>query len=279
MDKNSSAKVVFETLNESSDVIAWLFLSRKDHANAFNASMMQDITDILNDLNTTPSLRAVIISGEGKHFSAGADLNWMKASADLSYEENLLDSKKLSIMFEALFQLAVPTIAIVEGAAYGGAVGLAACCDIVLCDENAKFCLSEVRLGLIPAVILPYLAKRILPGQLRRLSLSARVFNGSEAVAYGLADKVFSMGSRDETITDELNHVLSGGPKAQSRLKSLHRFLEANDFNQCEQTVEAIARARSESEGQSGLAHFFAKKPSPWSRTLNSLELFKETKH
>jgi len=140
------------------DCIGFVSISRPEVANALSAQVMQELTDHLAVLSSTPHLRAVILRGKGKHFSAGADLNWMKASAALTKSENEVDARKLAFLFESLYQLSVPTIAVVSGAAYGGAVGLTAACDFAIATTSAKFCLSEVKLGLLPAVILPYLA-------------------------------------------------------------------------------------------------------------------------
>ena len=181
---------------DSNNSIAILGLAREDSANAFNAEMMQEIVSNLDIVQKAENVRALVVHGKGKHFSAGADLGWMKKSAELSYDDNISDANNLTAMFEKLHNLPIPTVAVVCGAAFGGAVGLAACCDIVLCEKNSKICLSEVKLGLLPAVIFPYLAKRILPGQLKRLSLSARIFRGDEALLFGFADRCFNLESK-----------------------------------------------------------------------------------
>lgn len=264
-----SVDLTFFEIEGTSDKIALLALAREASANAFNAEMMQQITECLWNIESSQNIRALVVYGKGKHFSAGADLGWMKNSAKLTYDENIKDSHHLTDMFEKLFNLPIPTIAAVSGAAFGGAVGLAACCDVVLAEESAKFCLSEVRLGLLPAVIMPYLAKRIHPGQLKRLSLGARLFKGSEALTYGLADRTFKSEELNSVLIEELNALLVGGPKSQKLLKKLHRDLHNRSYAQGDYTAVAIATARSGEEGQAGLNAFFAKESSPWTCTIS----------
>lgn len=249
---------------ESKDLIAILTLNVPEKANAFSGEMLELITESLGKVSQKESIRALVVNGAGKHFSAGADLSWMKASAKLGYEENIEDAKKLTAMFEALYHFPLPTIALVKGATFGGAVGLVACCDITLADEKAKFCLSEVKLGLLPAVILPYLTRRMLPGALRRLSLTARVFSGLEAKEAALVDRTFESESELEVIRDELNHILAAGPCAIKSLKALHRTVEEKFRKQTSDTAEAIAKARIGDEAQGGLTAFFEKKSPKW---------------
>lgn len=265
----SATELSFIDIDDSEYKIAVLALSKPETANAFNAEMMQEITDNLTTIESSKGIRAVVIYGKGKHFSAGADLGWMKQSASLTYDQNIEDSHNLTNMFEKLYNLKVPTIALVKGAAFGGAVGLAACCDVVLTERKSKICLSEVRLGLLPAVIMPYLAKRILPGQLKRLSLGARLFRGEEALTFGLADRVFDMDDANSVLVEEINQLLVGGPYAQELLKQLHRDLHDSSYKQCSDTAVAIATARTSEQGQAGLGAFFEKNQSPWIVSLN----------
>jgi methylglutaconyl-CoA hydratase len=265
----SSTELSFINVGDSKYKIAVLALAKSETANAFNAEMMKEITECLSNVEKSENVRALVLYGKGKHFSAGADLGWMKQSATLTYEQNIDDSHNLTNMFEKLFNLKIPTVALVKGAAFGGAVGLAACCDVVLCEKNAKICLSEVRLGLLPAVIMPYLAKRILPGQLKRLSLGAQLFRGTDALIYGLADRIFEGDEANAVLIEELNHLLVGGPYAQELLKKLHRELHDNSYKQCNETAVAIATARTSKQGQSGLSAFFDKANSPWITSLD----------
>jgi methylglutaconyl-CoA hydratase len=267
---NRSVDLSFLNVDPSRpDTIALVSLAREEAANSFNREVILGLTEAFATVAETKNVRALILRGKGKHFSAGADLGWMKDAAKLSYEENLSDASQLTQMFELLYNLRVPTIALLHGSVFGGAVGLTACCDIVLAEAQTKFCLSEVRLGLLPAVIYPYLAKRIHLGQLRHLSLSAKVFYAEEALRVGLVDDLYSADTRGKLIKEKLNLLLSAGPEALASLKSLHQNLEKNAFAQSEETAKAIAKARTSSEGQAGLESFFAKQISPWGCQLS----------
>ena len=241
-----------------------LILDRPDTANAFSGAMLDAITETIRNAVSDPSLRFLIISGRGKHFCAGADLGWMQESARLSHQANLTDAARLTNMFEAVANFPRPTIALVRGAAYGGAVGLIACCDIVIATETSRFCLSEAKLGLIPAVIMPYLARRFSPGPLRRAALTSRVFDAQEAKTAGLVDVVVEGGDLDDALRTEIKHVLEAGPIAQSAVKKLLDQVREQSGRQGDYTAQAIASARTGSEGQAGLKAFFSKSPSPW---------------
>ena len=248
--------------------IAVISINRPEAANAFNADVMNLITGHLSKIASNPSVRALVVRGKGKHFSAGADLSWMQESAKLSLSENITDSKKLTAMFEALANLDVPTIAVVKGAAYGGAVGLTAACDFVIATDTARFCLSEVKLGLLPAVILPYLARKMPSGDLKRFALSARVFGADEAKESNLVQRVCGAEEINDVLRDELSYILKSGPQAQARLKKLFRETNEQNNKQGDYTVKEIAEARSGEEGQQGLSAFFDKSTPPWSLSL-----------
>ena len=241
-----------------------LVLDRPDAANAFSGSMLDAITETIRNAVLDSSLRCLIITGRGKHFCAGADLAWMQESAKLSHQENLADAERLTNMFEAIANFPKPTIALVRGAAYGGAVGLVACCDIVIATTTSRFCLSEAKLGLIPAVIMPYLARRLAPGPLRRAALTSRIFEAQEAQTAGLVDVVVEERDLDDAIRTEITHVVQAGPIAQSAAKKLLDQVREQSGRQGDYTAQAIASARTGSEGQAGLKAFFAKSPSPW---------------
>ena len=262
--KHTSLK--FINLHNGDGVCAVLTLARPDQANAFSAIMMDEIIQHCADLKTKSDLRALIITGEGKHFSAGADLDWMKSSAQLTFEENVRDAARLTGMFEALIAVNAPKIAAIKGAVYGGAVGLVACCDFAVADTNAKFCLSEAKLGLLPAVISPYLARKMNPGQLRRAALTARVMKAAEAKEYGLVEVVTD--DLKASLLAEINAILGCAPHAQMAINKLFDHLRANSLRQCDETLQAIAAARTGSEGQAGLKSFFDKTSQPWIRTV-----------
>ncbi len=259
------------------DTIAVLSLNRPKSANALSGEMIEEAVAALKEIGERRDCRLTLIRSEGKHFSAGADLNWMKNAAKLNFQENVEDAAKLMQLFEALYHLPQPTIAVTKGAAYGGAVGLIACCDITIATDDSRYCLSEVRLGILPAVIMPYLARRMLAGQLRRLSLSAREFKAVEAKEAGLIDLVVNKENLEEVLRDEVNHLLCAGPEAQKTLKSLHQTLVDHSLRQDNQTLEAIAAARTGKEGQTGLHSFFAKKKTPWFISLTDEWTFDES--
>ena len=256
------------TALDGGDEIATLLLNRPSQANAFSAQMMDEITMHLLSLKERAGLRALVITGAGKHFSAGADLEWMRSSAKLSFDENIKDATRLRSMFEALVGLSIPKIAAIKGAVYGGAVGLVACCDFAVALESAKFCLSETKLGLLPAVIAPYLARKMRPGQLRRAALTARVFDAHEAKDIGLVEVVAS--DLDAAVLTEMNALLACGPAAQKSVNELFETLRDRSNVQCDETVQAIAKARTGSEGQAGLAAFFEKSVPMWVKTTSS---------
>lgn len=249
---------------EQADQIAILSLNRPTFANAFNSDMIIEITDSIEKVSKNRNCRLLIIRGHGKHFSGGADLNWMKESAKLSYQGNIDDAKTLSNMFIQLDMLDIPSIAVVQGAAFGGAVGLAACCDFVIASENSRFCLSEVKLGLIPAVILPYLLRKVPLGALKRLSLTASLIQGPEALRMGLVESCVKESELDQEIRKVINELLAAGPEAHKNLKTLFRSLAVKIDHENELTAQAIAAARSGKEGQHGLSSFFRKENPSW---------------
>jgi methylglutaconyl-CoA hydratase len=262
---HDSVAMRFEQISENCPSrLAILSLNRPETANAFDARMIESITSCVERVGMEKDIRAFILCSRGKNFSAGADLTWMKASAGLGMNENFKDANKLMAMFEALSKLPIPTISIAQGAAFGGGVGLIACCDIAIAYETAKFCLSEVRLGILPAVIYPYLARKIIPGQLARLSLTARVFSGIEAKNIGLAQINCTAETITETLRGELNHLLAAGPSAIARLKILQQRVRQEGNSQGEYTARSISSARVEPEAQSGFEAFFQKSAPPW---------------
>ncbi len=254
---------------------AKLLLNRPDHANAFSAQMMDEITAHVVTLKAATDVRVLVVTGAGKHFSAGADLAWMQASAKLSLAENLKDAERLRSMFEALASLDIPKIAAIRGAVYGGAVGLVACCDFAVAHPTAKFCLSEAKLGLLPAVIAPYLLRKIKIGQLRRLALSGLVFNASDAKEFGLLEVISgpqdgpSSDDLELAVNNEINALLACGPQAQKAIIQLLEGLRSQGNPQGDETIQAISKARTGAEGQAGLGSFFSKTPPPWTRSLN----------
>ncbi len=219
--------------------------------------------------------RLLVLRGVGKNFCAGADLEWMRQSKSLGLEQNRKEASELSALFRSLYDLETPTLALVQGAAYGGAVGLAACCDIVLATENSKFCLSEVKVGLVAAVILPFLHLKIHPGHLHRFVLGATVFGGEDARHAGLVARVVDEDKQDEALLHEINSILAGEPNVQRAFKKNHRLLLERDSAwwqaQCEIGVETIAAARISPTGQEGISAFFEKRKPNWAAKVEEI--------
>lgn len=248
--------------------VATLALNRPETHNAFDAELIQKLTSALLDLDRDDSVRAIIITGTGSTFSAGADLNWMRSMAKASESENLQDSLQLAKLMRTLNFLNKPTIARVNGAAYGGGVGLIACCDIAIGVEATKFSLSEVKLGLVPAVISPYVISAIGLRHARRLFLSAEIFDSALALRIGLLHETVPHAQLDESIEKTLHWLLKGGPVAQKEAKELALRVSGNTLANAEkrdqENAELIAKLRVSKEGQEGLNAFLEKRAAHW---------------
>ncbi|MBS3805011.1 MAG: enoyl-CoA hydratase/isomerase family protein [Oleiphilaceae bacterium] len=246
-----------------------VILNRPDKRNAFDDKVIQELIEALEDIERDPAVRVVVLRSAGKHFSAGADLAWMRRMAANSHDANLTDARQLARLMERLNTLVKPTIALVQGAAYGGAVGLAACCDIVIATPQTRFCLSEVKLGLIPAVISPYVVRAIGERQARRYFISAEVFDAVEARQYGLVHLVEDSEEAMQVRCDELLRQLGqNGPEAMQAAKSLildvsHKTIDADVIDD---TARRIADIRVGEEGQEGLGAFLDKRRPNWVR-------------
>ena len=255
--------------SDRNDRIASLVINKTQTANAFSGDILTALSDKLTEISQDESLRLLFFQSEGKHFSAGADLKWMQESAEKSHQENIDEAHKLTMMFRAIEKMPIPTIALVKGAAYGGAVGIAAACDYCFATEDARFCLSETRIGLLPAVILPYLQKKLPLGQLKRWTLSAQIISSSDALQNGLVQRVVANDEMEELLKIEVAHLLSASPEAQKRYKLLQKNLEVASPEQYSRLCEeAIADARASDSGKAGLAAFFAKSKPQWTAEL-----------
>ncbi|MCE0731551.1 enoyl-CoA hydratase-related protein [Halomonas sp. G15] len=249
--------------------VAWLTLVRPEVHNAFDDSLIAELNahlERLHDAAHHGEIRAVVLGSEGKSFSAGADLGWMKRMVEYDFDGNLADSRKLSALMHGLDTLPCPTLCRVQGAAFGGAVGLAACCDIVVASEKAKFCLSEVKIGLSPAVISPYVQRAIGPRQMRRYALSAEVMDAPTALALGLAHQVVDADALDDAVAAMLETLLAGSPQAQRATKALLAEVAREPDSKAtrEHTCRVISELRVSAEGQEGLASFFEKRRPAW---------------
>jgi methylglutaconyl-CoA hydratase len=249
---------------------AALTLNRPQTHNAFDDTLVAEFTAALESLATDAGIRALIVTGAGATFSAGADLNWMRRMAQASEEENREDALRLAKLLRTLQFFPKPTIARVNGSAYGGGVGLIACCDIAIGVEGAKFALSEVKLGLVPATIAPYVVQAIGPRQARRLFVSAEILDAAEAARIGLLHQCVAAGELDEAVNRQLHFLAKGGPTAQHKAKCLAlrtagmtpEFAERIDA----ENAERIARLRVSPEGQHGLSAFLEKHPPDWTK-------------
>ena len=255
---------------KTKDVVAVVTLNRPSAANAMSYEMIQRLRQLLEQIRDNGDCRLLVLRGEGKHFSAGADLKWMESSQSLDYNGNLNEATELAQMFAALSNLTIPTFAVVHGAAYGGGVGLAACCDFAFAVEEAKFCLSEVRLGIIPAVIFPYLRRKISRGALNRLSMGGISFNAEEAEACGLVQRVIKKNELQNFLRLEIAGLLKAAPSAIARLKRLSNELDEGERDILTVTSEAIASARVGTEAINGFSAFFEGHSPTWSRTLST---------
>lgn len=246
--------------------VAYITLSRPEKHNAFDDDMIAGLTAYFNQAGADDKVRVVVLQAEGKSFSAGGDLRWMQRMADYSYEENHADAMSLATMLHTLNTLPKPTIARVQGAAFGGAVGLIACCDMAVGSKLSKFCLSEVKIGLIPATISPYVIEAMGPRVCRRYFQTAEVFSARRARRLGLLSETVTEEELDTTINDLIGNLLKNGPDAVSQAKSLIREVAYRpvDDTLMQDTSKMIATIRVSEEGQEGLHAFFDKRPARW---------------
>jgi methylglutaconyl-CoA hydratase len=245
-----------------------LTLNRPDIHNAFDDILIARLTAELLKASRDDSVRIVVLTGEGKSFSSGGDLNWMRSMANFDEEENLDDALALAEMLFTLNSLNKPTIAKINGHAFGGGVGLIACCDIAIAANHAKMALTEVRLGLIPAVISPYLIGAIGQRQARRLFMTAESIDAAEARACGLVHLCCPADRLAEVTAEQIEMLLRGGPAALAACKSL--IAEVDNAGEDvamhlrRRTAEIIAQLRVSDEGQEGLTAFLQKRPATW---------------
>ena len=248
------------------NAIALITLNRPEVHNAFDQTLIRELTDALRVSEADETVRAVVLLGAGESFCAGADLNWMRKMAGFSRAQNLADARVLTTMLSTLNALSKPTIARVHGAAFGGGVGLVACCDVAVAAHDATFALSEARLGLIPAAISPYVVEAIGARAARRYFLSAERFTAAEAYRLGLLHEIVPSPELDARINELLGYLVTAGPRAQAEGKALiravaHRPIEAGVIAD---TAQRIARVRASPEGKEGVAAFLGKRKAAW---------------
>jgi len=252
-------------VQKNKDVVTVL-LNRPDVHNAMNEQLMKELTVCFKELTNDDSIRIIILTGEGKSFCAGADLNWMKSMVNYSKEENIKDSKLLLDLFEAIYSCPKPVIGKVNGHAFGGGIGLFAVCDITFAIPDCKFAFSEVKLGIIPSVISTYIARRINLSTMRRLFITGVRFDSKYANKIGLIDFVYSEEEIDEKIQSYIKILKSSGPKAIHEVKNLIDNYEKKDIESYKNhTVNKISELRISKEGQEGINAFLEKRKSKWS--------------
>jgi len=243
-------------------------LNRPQVHNAFDDGLIAELTAALEQAGKDSDVRAVVLTGEGASFSAGADLNWMRGMAGASEAENRDDSLRLALLMRTLQYLPKPTVARVNGAAYGGGVGLVACCDIAIGVDTARFGLTEVKLGLVPAVISPYVVHAIGLRHARRLFITGELFDASTALHMGLLHQCVSAERLDDAVDATLALLAKAGPIAQAEAKQLAlRMAGADEMNAAaidRDNAALIARLRVSDEGQEGLGAFLSKRAAAW---------------
>ena len=257
----------YETLAiERRGAVATLWMDRPAVFNAFNEQLIAELAAACAELDADASVRVVVLAGRGKHFSAGADLNWMRRAADSTEAENLADSRKFAAMLRALSEMSKPTIARVQGAALGGGTGLAAACDMAIAADDASFATSEVKFGIIPAVISPYVLRAIGPRHALRYFQSAERFGALEAKAMGLVNEVVTVDELDAAVDRLVQALLACGPQAQFAAKQLIAALTGRPIDDAvgEETATRIARQRATAEAREGFAAFFDKRAPAW---------------
>ncbi|MES9968562.1 MAG: enoyl-CoA hydratase/isomerase family protein [Candidatus Thiodiazotropha sp.] len=254
-------------LNITGDGIAQLTINRPEVHNAFDDDVIEQLISGIKSCETIPSVRALVLRSNGRNFSAGADLGWMRRMAGNSHDENLEDARRLAYLMKVLNSFSKPTVALVQGSAFGGAVGLVACCDIVIAEFASRFCLSEVKIGLIPAVISPYVVRAIGERQARRYFLTAEPFCARQAQIFGLVHEIVDEADAlDEACERIIAKLHANSPQAMRAAKELIFSVSqrALDEDVIDDTAQRIADIRASEEGQEGLGAFLEKRTPTW---------------
>ncbi len=245
--------------------LAVLTLDRPERHNAFDDALVAELTGRFEALAADRGVRCLVLTGAGRSFSAGADLAWMRRAADHGFEENVEDARRLERMLRTLDELPMPTVAMVDGAAIGGGVGLVCACDLAVASDRAFFQLSEVRLGLLPAVIAPFVVRAMGERAARRYMLTAERIGAEEARRLGLVHEVVEAGALERRVRALVAEILAGGPEAQAEVKRLLRTIRRLDGSLlAEATARAIAERRASAEGREGIAAFLEKRRPAW---------------
>jgi len=250
---------------EREGAVARVWLNRPDVHNALLAELGDALVEALGALRADASCRVLVLGGRGPSFCAGADIGAMKASANATYDANLAEARRLAAMFAALADLQKPVVGRVHGGVYGGGVGLCCACDVVVASDDAKFGLTEVRLGILPAIISPYVIRRLGDRTARELMLTGERFDAARALAAGLVNHVTPAAGLDAKVSERVGELLKGAPQAQARIKELFVRWTESDWEEYRASLpETLARVRSGAEAKDGLAAFFEKRKPGW---------------
>ena len=249
---------------EKTENVITIWLNRPEVHNAMNELMIEELTDVFTS-TTDEEIRAVLLRGKGKSFCAGADLNYMKEIASFGIADNKADSMKLANLFNSIYSYPIPTIALVHGSAFGGANGLLAACDIVLAEENTTFAFSEVKLGIAPATIAPFVIKRIGEFGAKELMITGKRFKGPEALKWKLVNDSLPEEELEKKLQQLIEEIKRNGPKAiRATKKLIHSIVDSDIDKLIEYTGDLIAELRASDEGQEGMAAFLEKRKSKW---------------
>ncbi len=246
--------------------VAQVTMARPAVFNAFDEAMIGELDAAFAQLEADPAVRVIVLAGDGKHFSAGADLQWMQRASEASLEWNVADARRFAGMLARIERCPKPTVARVQGAALGGGVGLTCVCDIAIAADNASFSVSEAKFGILPSVIGPYVTNAVGQRQARRLALTTERVGAAEALSMGLVTRVVAADALDAAVDEAVAQLLAGGPNAQREIKALFAQLHEGPVTDAvvELTAQTIARVRGTDEAREGFAAFLSKRPASW---------------
>jgi len=254
------------TLKIETCALATVTLNRPEVRNAFNDEVITELTQAFTQLGQDPQVRAIVLAAEGPAFCAGADLNWMRRMADYTHAENLLDAAQLAEMLRVIYTCPKPTVARIQGDVYAGGMGLVAACDMAVSVDTANYCLSEVKLGLYPATISPYVIRAMGARAAHRYFLTAERFDAAEALRMGFVHAVVSPAQLDDKVDELTQALISASPNAVKECKTLLHDVAGQDIDATliAQTVEGIASIRASAEGKEGVQSFLQKRKPNW---------------
>jgi len=254
------------TITRPQPGVAWVTMSRPAVFNAFDEAMIGELDEAFAALAADTTVRVIVLAADGKHFSAGADLQWMQRASTATQAWNLADARRFAAMLSRIATCPKPTVARVQGAALGGGVGLVAACDIAVAADSASFSVSEAKFGILPAVIGPYVTNAVGRRQALRLALTTARISAAEALAMGLVQQVVAPDALDAAVENTVTQLLGGGPRAQAEIKQLFSALAVGPVTTevRELTAQTISRVRGTDEAREGFAAFLGKRPPNW---------------